>query len=477
MADSDKTLKLLIELGVIGKDDAKAANQLLDETKSKTSDQAKENGVLVVSLEDVEKATRKNNDTVEESTNKFGASRREIRMVGGELGRLVGIGGLGGLALGGIAAAAFGAAKAIEFLQSTWNEVKETIKGPIEVGIPDSMAGHISAAAEAWNEYAEARSKVIAAANSPEADASREEKHLANELKLIKEVLAAEKEKALADLALHKGDMTPEAYRAAEGNIKNIFGEAVTKEEEKNHRQRIANMERESGNLKIDARQKTREALGIKAAPKEVSENNQKTLDENAAKAETAKKVLEERIALISRFTTSIQGGDVPEYMGSLGKIKKLMDEVMVYERYGPLNHSEAMQIEQPRLDQANAQITVARTYRKHETSNSEKKKKLMGEAGTESGHASTLHEDAKTESQLESRQNSTDAQVANLHNAAATQITGASQETIAAVQRALAATLGGFSNITLQFLAHERELERLRQQIENSRNRTRAFT
>jgi hypothetical protein len=256
-----------------------------------------------------------------EATEKLGSHRREIREVGNEIGRAIGVTRLGGLALGGLAAAAFAAGKAIEFLKHTWETVQESIKGPIEIGIPESAPAHISAAAAAWQQYADARAKVIAAASSPEADAGREEKHLAAELKLIHEVLAAEKEKALADLELHKGEMSPEAYAAAKANIGNIFGEAGTKADAASRQQQIANKIREAANLELDARDKTQAAAGIKAAPKEVAEANQKTLDENAAKAEAAKKIIDQRIAMIDRRIKVAHGGDVPEYEGSYGKI------------------------------------------------------------------------------------------------------------------------------------------------------------
>src|ERR1039458_10422541 len=280
---------------------------------------AKEMGVINASNADLEKATLKTTDAVKDSTEKFGESRREIRLVGNELGRAAGISGVGGLFLGGVAASAFAAAKAVEFLKNTWVDIQAAITGEIKVGLPEGATAHISAAATAWNQYAEARAKVIAAQNSPEADATAEEKHLASELKLIKEVLAAEKEKALADLELHKGEMSPDAYKAAQDNIKNIFGDAGTKAEETNRQQQMANKAREAGNLEIDARNKMQSALGIRVAPKAVAEANQKALDENAVGAEKAKKEIKEHLALLDRLAKP----ENAEYEGLGGKLKK----------------------------------------------------------------------------------------------------------------------------------------------------------
>ena len=56
MSDSDKILKLLIEMGVAGKEDVQAANELLAETGRSVGDLSKEMGVINVTAQDVEKA-------------------------------------------------------------------------------------------------------------------------------------------------------------------------------------------------------------------------------------------------------------------------------------------------------------------------------------------------------------------------------------------------------------------------------------
>ncbi|MEI9863034.1 MAG: hypothetical protein WDN00_00440 [Limisphaerales bacterium] len=283
-----------------------------------TADLSKEMGVINVTHEDVAAATKKTAGATSESTEKFAESHREIRKVGNELGRMIGLADVGGLALGGTAAAAFAAVKAVEFLKGTWEGLQETINGPIQIGIPEKAAEHITAAANAWNQYATARAKVIEASGTAEATASAREISLAKELKLIKEVLAAEKEKALADLALKKDSMTPEAYAAAQANISNIFSEAGTAADQKNRRALIANKDVEATNLEIDAEKKKQQALALKFSPKEVAEVNQKTLDDNAAKAEKAKEEITERMALITRFADYKSGKQSPaEYSGS----------------------------------------------------------------------------------------------------------------------------------------------------------------
>jgi hypothetical protein len=425
------------------------------------NDLNKEVGVINVSQADIAAATEK-------TTEKFAESRREIRQVGNELGRLTGISGLGGLALGGVAAAAFGAAKALEFLKSTWETIQEAIKGPIEIGIPPDAPAHISAAATAWNEYATARAKVIAAQNSPESLAGQREKELANELKLIKEVMDAEKQKALADLEQKKDTMTPEAYAAARDNIENIFAEAGKKAEEKNRLQGVENKSDEAFGLEMDAREKTKAALAIKAAPENVAASNQRTLDENAANGEKALIEINANIEMIKRLKAAWSGGDVAEYEGLGGKFQQIGDAVEFSRKYGygaKYHIDEPLQREETRKAQAEAEIDVAATYRKRQADNSTERKRLMDEAGTESGRAGGLRGDAARDFQFNKQQSAVDAHVAGLHQEAADKIAGASGQTTVAVKKVLDTTLGGFRDIHAVLADHDRQLSNLQMQ------------
>lgn len=440
MADSDNTLNLLIKFGILDEAKAEQAKQMLKETGEATADLGAK---------------------TEKATEKFGEHRHELREVGNELGRAAGISRGGALALGGVAAAAFAAGKAIEFLKDTLAEVQESIKGPIEFGIPEDAPAHISAAAEAWEAYAIARSKVVSASTGAEAAASAQEKQLANELKLIKEVLAAEKEKALADLERAKGTMTPEAYEATKGNINNIFGAAGTSAEQNNRRRELAIKDMEASNLEIDAKKKTAQALAIKAAPKEEAAANQKILDENAANGEKAKKELQERIAMIDRSQRYSAGGNVVEYEGAGGKAQRLAEQYKLYTRYGRLDDlAGARDTESHRLAQAQAQIDIAASYRERQATGSERRKQLMDEAGSESGRAAGLRGEVRAGSQFEAAQTSTDARVAQLHSKSTAAITTASRETAEAVKEHTDAVLRGFSDIKTQLNANRRYLE-----------------
>ena len=447
MPDTDFKIQIISDADNTGFKSAAAAS----------ADLNKEMGVITVSNADVEAATKKTTAAVAEGTEKFGGSRRELREAGNELGRAAGISRLGALALGGMAAAAFAAGKAVEFLKDTWDTIQESITGPIQIGLPDDAPGKISAAAEAWRDYAAARAAVIAAQNSPEAGASAEEKKLANELKLIHEVLAAQKEKALADLESQKGSLSPEAHAAARANIGSIFGEAGTAADEKTRQEQIANKATEATNLEIDAQKKTAQALAIKSAPKDVAEANEKTLDENAAAAEKAKKDIQDRIDFIKNCQTRTVKAD---YAGVMGKVQAHLDAGRFHFRYGDsASIEDALGIEQPRLDQANAAINAAKTYRDRQTAAAAEKKRLMDEAGNESGRAAGLRDEVNTDRANAAQQSGVDTYVAGLHDQAAQKISGASAQTTQAVQKVLATTIGGFADVHAVFQKHERQL------------------
>jgi hypothetical protein len=476
MADAEQTLKILVQIGVIGEAELPAIQKQIaamddasKEAGQSSEDMAKKMGVVTVSGSELKQILEKTGEATGKGTEKFVEHRRELREVGNELGRASGLGRLGGLALGGLAAAAFAAGKAVEFLKDTWDEIQNTIKGPIEIGLPENAPAHISAAATAWNQYAEARAKVIASSQGAEAGASAQEKALANELKLVKEVLAAEKEKALADLEMNKDQMSPEAYQASRANIGNIFDEAGTSADQKNRRALIANKYTEAASLEIDARNKTQAALAIKAAPPAVAEKNQKTLDENAAAGETAKKEITERLAMIKRLRKADAGNKPTEYEGFDGYLRQLGEGAKFFQRYGyTVDTSGAQKQEEHRLTQAQAQIDTAAEYRKRQAENSSKQSKLMEEAGTESGKAANLRAEAAGDTKVEARQNAVDAHVAALHQSSASKIAGASTQTVTAVAKFTAAAVGGFADVHKQFSNHQTQLDDMRRQIQS---------
>lgn len=81
-ADNDNVLSLLIQLGVVGKEDLQAATQLLNETKDSTAGLAKQMGVVNVTGADVKKIL---DGTAEKARTSHVAMRRLAHAMGSEL--------------------------------------------------------------------------------------------------------------------------------------------------------------------------------------------------------------------------------------------------------------------------------------------------------------------------------------------------------------------------------------------------------
>ena len=324
---ADNTLEILINLGFIGKDQADAAKAALAGVTDETKAASKSSGLLA----DASKST---SDATDAATQKFSASHREIRMLGNELGRVAGVSQTGMLLLGGVATAAWAAARAIGFLAKTWRDIQDAITGPIKIDIeiPPAAADNVAALAAAWNSFAEARANVIAAENTPQAIAGREAKKRPNELQLIKEA-----EKAM---------------------------------------------------LEADAQRKYTEATNIAVASEADAAKKQKVLDQNAAGGEAARKEIKANLERLERLA---HPGNA-EYSGAGGFVQVNKDLWEFAKRYGYGGSiPEAIGLETTRLTQADTSITQAENYRKQEEERQKKKKKLLEEAGTESGQAEVL--------------------------------------------------------------------------------------
>lgn len=382
---------------------------------------------------DVEAATKKTTEATEESTEKFGQSRREIRMVGNELGRTLGVRGLGGLFLGGVAASAFAAAKAIGFLKDTWVAIQEAIKGPIniDVKIDESAPGKISAVAAAWETYAAAYRKVADAYNSPQAAAGREEKKLEHELKLIKEVLEAEEKKEMIEAGGNK---------AAKDAVRARFGQ-VTEQADENARQgRIKIKQNEVSDLRADADDAFDIASAITTGEGVRSAGLEKTAEKNAAAAEKSKDEIQTNLDLIARLKksgvagitgTDEERGDVVEYEGLGGAVQMNLERYAFKRAYGyTASIADAEKIEKQRMAQAEGIIRTNEVNKAKVAKDQENKKRLLEESGTKTGQADDLDKDIKADQASSAADAATAAQVARIKSGAANEArTGAPKD------------------------------------------------
>ncbi len=456
MADADKIVEIQIRA------DARNATQATSETVKGLQD-------LKDTTKGVSSATAETTEAVKEGTEKFSESRRETREAVGELGRFIGVNELGTAAMGKTGAAIFAMGVALEHLKSTYEEIKDTINGPLKIDVPPEAPAHISAAATAWNEYATARAAVIAESQSPEGIESAEEKRLGRELQLIKQVLAAEREKALADLELRKEQLSPDEYRASRDNISLIFDSADKDAERRNRQQLLADKTQEAANLEIAAQNKLREAQAIHVAPPNVAEVNQKFLDDNAAEAAKTQKEIKERLELIERQKRAWEDADVPEYEGLSGAIQRKEEENHFLNRYGDMGFESAETLEKTRLSQAQAEITRAANYRANQE-RAKTKTELETEAGKELGKSENLRGEIQSDTGFNQRQDAADAYIASLHRQTTASMLSGSAQTAEAVRATTAAVVGGFRDVHQQLVTQQEQINELRAMFQTLR-------
>jgi len=337
-------------------------------------------------------ATDALSESTKKATGSFSESRREIRMVGNELGRAAGISNAGGLALGGVAAAAFFAAKAVGFLASTWNEIQKAIEGPLKLEVTDAASENIGKVANAWDQYATARAK--ADEHSPETAESAAEKRFTHELDLIKQVMEAEKKKALAELEAKKDSMTPGAYAAGKMEIENAWSTASAAQKEKTEDAILAAKQNEAYQLSLKA-VKDKAAAEAIVVPQDSDHGGIGfVLKKNAEDAKNAIPEITEQLAMIERLHKSATGQFVLEYEGVGGAAKNIQDYQKFVRDYGYRGDlGYAKENEGRNLSQAQAAISTDNLFTADVDTKTKKKEELGTKAGEEQGSADKLYE------------------------------------------------------------------------------------
>ena len=249
-------------------------------------------------------------------------SRREIRELGNELGRATGLGSIGRAALGGIALAAFAAGAAIEFLKGAWAEMKEAVNGNIEINVKTDDAAKIQSVAEAYASLAAALRKTREAQSSPQTAAARDISDLQTKLKLIQEILQAEKTEQLANLEAQKDHMSPQAFEAARQRIEASF---AGKESSAGFDEKQAEIERKQQELaELESR-----AAQEKAAGEDTAKRGGviATAKEQAEAAKEQLKKIDEQLEMVKGLHDQATGRQsLPKYEGVEGKYQEASD-------------------------------------------------------------------------------------------------------------------------------------------------------
>jgi len=219
MADADKILKLLVEMGVTGKPEVQAANDLLDET-AKTTNKATD-------------ATKKVGEESEKASEKFKLFHGEGREMGKVIGEITRISPLLGEALrvaihpvGGTIAAAIGL---FVLMKEHINEVNKELDEMAERAAEPAFLEGIRAKQESLREAAAAAEEYTAHINNLLAGEQGVTAELTAQLALQKAITEARNAQTSAEEALAEakikaqvasGKLTPEEGVAAEADAK-----------------------------------------------------------------------------------------------------------------------------------------------------------------------------------------------------------------------------------------------------------------
>lgn len=235
---SDKTLSLQIVLELLGAGKAAEAQAAFDKLKTSSADLSKEMGVINVTADDMEKALAKTAD----ATHDAGHAAHEAEIPHRQLHESIHLlakgypelGELARSALHPVVLASFGIAEAFHI----WNERMKTAQellGAFELPDFTAHAGGVSAAVEAFDKLKIAVRDTNTEFNSGAAAFERQKTAIQEQLGFMKQLIAAQKEKAIADLDLERssGKITPGMYDAKRSIIEQGYNaETVRKENE-----------------------------------------------------------------------------------------------------------------------------------------------------------------------------------------------------------------------------------------------------
>lgn len=233
MADADQTLKILIELGVIGESDAKAAKQLVEETANATKGAA-----------DTMSAAGKDTEKFADATHGLNLKKRELlesmRMVTAQVPIL---GEAFRTFFNPATAAIFGIVGAFEIWKSRVDSMTQTL-GALEIPDLSDAIRQATDAGTAWDGMAKAVSDADDAFSSAEQTQERALKAINDQLAAQQKLLALQKQLAEQKLDEQKaaGEISPAEYEARKAAL------------DQGANQKTAQMEIDANNARLAAR-------------------------------------------------------------------------------------------------------------------------------------------------------------------------------------------------------------------------------
>jgi hypothetical protein len=295
MGDSDKTLKIKIELdGYVMPGVAEAQKELADAAKAT----AAEMGVINVTSKDVEEALKSTGKKGADALEDVGHAAHGAHIPHRELRESIHLllkdypvlGEAARAALHPVVLASFGIAEAFRI----WNErmkAASELLGGFELPDVSVHAAGISAAAESYRNLKEAVHDIDVEWNSAAATFARQTTSIKEQLDFTKQLIAAQKEKAIADLDLERagGKVSPGMYDARRAIIEQGVN-AETVENENQARSAELDIKRQEA-AKLAQESKEAAAKAARIHP----ELNDEGLNEQIQKAKTAAEAAKEQ--------------------------------------------------------------------------------------------------------------------------------------------------------------------------------------
>jgi hypothetical protein len=293
MADSDKTLQVLIEVLTrqVGPDKAAEILKATEQATISTTTATTELG----------EATEKTAG----HTKLLNHEGLEMRRLFSELDRI--LPGLGEATraifhpsmLSGMMAAVAGVVAGFEIWQHRVEALQKSF-GSLELpDISGDYLARVNAGAEAWEKYNTAVAQSKAAYDSADEVGKRRLQQIKDELEQTQKLLAARKAGELADLEAGRAGMSTEDFEARKRSIEERYGRAGIALEKDYDQKTLAEKNLLLGNLEAEADRKRKQAAAIRIADAETDARNAEALRANA---EAARKDNEERQKWIERI-------------------------------------------------------------------------------------------------------------------------------------------------------------------------------
>lgn len=336
------------------------------------------------------------------------ASKKQLKDMFKQLGREFPLlGQAGRLALNPIAFAVAGITAAFVIYRK---RVEEASHAMARMELPDLSElnpAKISAAAEAYKQYADALNGVIEKYNAIPAAAQRAIAAINTQAEREKKLVEARKNLELAEAK------TPEQRLA----IMNRYASFGVETDAKTRQRVIDEQKKEKAKLEEDARKKAAQAGTIRIAPAETDADNE---DDLKAQAEAAKKAIAEAKEMKNKIGDLSGWRDNMKWSDPFGGLGRQISATWSYFwAHGDKDPAQAMRDEDSQIATAQAAVDRHNNFRRNKANREalrDKRGRLITESGEETGQAAVLGQDIATAQSELNKDTATNREVARLN-------------------------------------------------------------